>query len=105
MMVGGQRWTSGLGDTLRHYFLLSYHYGLMRLSNHADYHYPGVAIIDFPPRLEQLATIGDTENFVLIPFVELLERPEMLGTQLIAAGAAFEGLPEANRIELTHVWK
>jgi len=41
----------------------------------------------------------------MIPFVKLLADEAMKGSQLIAAGSAFEGLNGAHRIELTEVWK
>lgn len=103
-LVNDGKWSTRLGGTLSHYFLLSYHYGLMSLVKKPGCHYPGLAIIDFPPAREEAESIADKENFVLEPFVQLLGHPDMEQTQLIAAGAAFEGLRDANRIQLTKQW-
>jgi cell fate (sporulation/competence/biofilm development) regulator YlbF (YheA/YmcA/DUF963 family) len=102
--IGNEPWSDKAGGTLTHYFLLAYHYALMSLSNRVPYHYPGLAIIDFPAPIENTVTIADKENFVLNPFVSLLGREEMANTQVIAAGAAFAGLEHAHRIELKTVW-
>lgn len=103
--VGGSKWSTILGGTLMLYFLVAYHYALLGLTNKEPYHYPGIAILDFPPTLEDGATVADKENYILEPFIRLLSGPSMNGTQIIAAGAAFEGLPAANRIELTRIWR
>ncbi len=103
-VVGRRSWEQSLGGTLRLYFLMAYHYALLSLTPKESRQYPGFAVLDFPPELEDGSSIADKENFVLEPFIELLGREEMAGTQLIAAGSAFEGLAGANRIELTHVW-
>lgn len=103
--VGNRPWQSQLGGTLTHYFLLSYHFGLLSLTPMDGFMYPGFAMIDFPPAMEDSESIADKENFVLNPFVGLLNNPSMKGCQVIAAGAAFEGLEGANRIQLSEVWK
>jgi hypothetical protein len=101
--VGRSKWTAKLGGTLTLYFLIAYHYALLRLLPRKECHYPGLVILDFPPELEG-TSVKDKENFVLEPFVDLLARDEFKGAQVVAAGAAFEDLRGANRIELTHVW-
>ncbi|MBK8616886.1 MAG: hypothetical protein IPN96_07190 [Anaerolineales bacterium] len=103
--VGGQDWSSQLGGTLVLYFLLSYHYTLMRLSKFEQSNYPGLAIIDLPATLGDDSTIRDNENFVVEPFISLLKQKEMKGTQLIITGAAFENLEGVNKITLKNVWK
>lgn len=102
--VDGEPWRSKLGATLRLYLLLSYHYALLTLSNKSPFHYPGLVILDFPGEIAPGETISDKENFVLNPFVSLLRRESMANTQVIAAGAAFEGLDGARRQSLDTVW-
>ena len=102
--VGGGRWQAKLGGTLTLYFFIAYHYGLLRLFERTDCHYPGLLLLDFPAVLEDGSSVHDKENFVVEPFIELLGRPEYAHTQVIAAGSAFENLAGANRIELEHVW-
>jgi len=103
--VGGQDWSSQLGGTLILYFLLSYHYSLLRLTRFEPSNYPGLAIIDLPATLEDGSTIRDKENFVVEPFINSLRQKEMNGSQLIVTGAAFENLEGVNRISLKNVWK
>lgn len=103
--VGKSKWSTILGGTLMLYFLMSYHYALLNLSNKEPYHYPGFAILDFPATLEDGATVEDKENYILEPFIKLLDHPSMRGTQLIVTGASFEGLAAANRIEFTRIWR
>lgn len=102
--IGGGRWSAKLGGTLTLYFLLSYHYALLKLSSNAKCHYPGLVILDFPPELEDGASVKDKENFVLEPFVELFEKADFNNAQIIAAGSSFENLRGANRIQLSHIW-
>jgi endogenous inhibitor of DNA gyrase (YacG/DUF329 family)/energy-coupling factor transporter ATP-binding protein EcfA2 len=103
--VGGQNWSSQLGGTLILYFLLSYHYALLRLTKFEQCNYPGLAIIDLPATLEDGSTIRDKENFVVEPFIKLLEQKEMNGAQLIMTGAAFENLQGVNKIALINTWR
>lgn len=102
--IDGENWSTKLGGTLRLYFLFSYHYALLRLTEEDGRHYPGLVILDLPPTIEDDSTIRDKENFVVEPFIDLMNRPGMEKTQVIVAGAAFEGLEGAHRIELNHVW-
>ena len=103
--VGGQEWSSRLGGTLILYFLLSYQYTLLRLTKFEQCNYPGLTIIDLPAPLEDGSTIRDKENFVVDPFIKLLNQKDMKGSQMIITGAAFENLEGVNRIELKNVWK
>jgi hypothetical protein len=103
--VGTSTWSTKLGGTLTLYFLLSYHYALLSLTKDPSYNYPGLALIDLPAEMLDGSSVADKENFVMIPFVELLKEDVMKGTQLIAAGSAFQGLNGAHRIELTEIWK
>lgn len=104
-LVGERSWKKQLGGTLRLYFLLAYHYGLLHLSADATSNHPGWLILDFPPELDDGSRTKDKENFVLEPFVDLLAQDEYKGCQVIAAGNAFEGLKGAHRVELSHVWR
>lgn len=104
MMIGNKNWATKLGGTLTIYFLLAYHYALLSLSHEPGCHYPGICVVNFPAEVEGEEWRSDEENFVLEPFVELLSRPHMKDTQVIAAGRSFENLENANRIELTRVW-
>jgi len=103
--VGGENWTTKLGQTLILYFLLSYHYALLRLTIQEGCHYPGLVILDLPATLEDGSSVKDKENFIVEPFVHLVNKSGMEATQVIVAGAAFEGLEGAHRIELNTIWK
>lgn len=100
--VGDASWQTKLGGTLTLYFLLAYHYALLRLTERPSCRYPGLAVIDFPAELPDKSSIADHEDFLIQPFVELLNKiPE---TQLIVAGSAFSGLEQPNRLELKEQW-
>jgi hypothetical protein len=101
--VGGRSWRK-LGGTLTLYFMLAYNYALLTLTRHPGCHYPGLAVLDFPAKLEDGVVVADKENFALEPFGALLRQAEMTGAQVIATGSAFAGL-DANRIALSDVWK
>lgn len=101
--VGSRRWQAALGGTDTLYFLMAYHYSLMVLSDKADRHYPGLSIIDVPGEFSGEA-IEDKENFIVQPFIELLNKDEYAGAQLIITGVSFAGLEGANRIRLTDVY-
>lgn len=103
--IDGEKWSTKAGGTLSLYFLLSYHYGLMRLTLENGCHYPGLAILDLPATLADGSSIQDKENFIIEPFIRLLSRQGMENSQIIVAGAAFEGLEGVNRYELQKVWK
>jgi energy-coupling factor transporter ATP-binding protein EcfA2 len=104
-LIGDRRWNSQLGGTLSLYFLIAYHYSLMCLVTRAGCHFPGFVALDFQAELEDGSSVADKENFVLEPFIELLASNEFLGCQVIAAGAAFENLVGAHRIEFKKIWK
>ncbi len=104
-LVGDRRWSSQLGGTLSLYFLISYHYALMNLVPQDRCHFPGFVALDFQAELEDGSSVADKENFVLEPFIELLATDKYSGCQVIAAGAAFENLAGAHRIEFTKIWK
>lgn len=101
--VGERKWDTQLGGTLSLYYLLAYHYALMGLVNIGSCHFPGFLALDFPAELDGAST-RDTENFAVEPFVTLLAQDKFQSCQVIATGAAFEGLKGANRIEFTKVW-
>jgi hypothetical protein len=100
--VGTRRWRSVLGGTDTLYFLMAYHYGLLSLSGKEGKHYPGISIIDIPGEFSGEA-IEDKENFIIQPFIELLNSVDYLGAQLIVTGASFAGLEGVNRITLADV--
>jgi len=102
-LVGDRKWDTQLGGTLSLYYLLAYHYALMGLVKVDSYHFPGFLALDFPAELDGAST-RDTENFAVEPFVTLLATEGFQACQVIATGAAFEGLKGANRIEFTKVW-
>jgi len=105
LTVSESKWSSKLGATLTCYFLLGYHYSLLQLTRTPGYNYPGICIIDFPPTLADGVEVADKENYLVEPFVNLLKSPEMRSCQLIAAGRAFEGLVDVNKVTLTQMWK
>ncbi len=101
--VGRQRWTSQLGGTMVIYFLLSYHYALLKLSiDHAS-RVPGLLILDFPAEIEG-KKVADHENFVMVPFIGLCASEGYGDLQVIAAGSAFDRLTGVHRIEFKKVW-
>jgi hypothetical protein len=103
----GSNKVNSLSATMRMYFLASYNYGLLSLSNKEQYHYPNFSILEFPANFVDGALnieVRNLENFVLEPFVELVSQEGMENTQVIAVGRAFEGLENVHRIELTQVW-
>ncbi len=101
--VGRRKWSAALGGTDSLYFLMAYNYALLRLSGQELCHYPGLPIIDVPGEFSG-EEVGDKENFVIQPFVELLGREEYAGAQLIVSGASFAGLANVNRLQLNHVY-
>ena len=100
--VGSKRWDKVLGGTDSLYFLMAYQYGLLSLYQWEETRYPGLSIIDLPGEFVGEDVRG-LENFIVQPFIELLERDEMDGAQVIITGASFEGLKGVERVELTHV--
>lgn len=103
--VGGEGWDAKLGGTLTLYFLLAYQYGLLKLSRENRCNYPGLTVLDMPAELPDVESVADLENFVLVPFVQLLSEPELKNAQVIVAGSAFAGLEGARRIELDRVYR
>lgn len=101
--VGDKEWLNALGGTDQLYFLMAYHYGLLRLSSMDNTHYPGIAIIDIPGEFAG-ESIRDLENFVVEPFADLVSSDSMAGTQVIICGSGFQGIPDAHRVELETVW-
>ncbi|MBE0581886.1 hypothetical protein [Devosia sp.] len=102
MRVGSKRWNSALGGTDTLYFLMAYHYGLLSLSDGATSHYPGLSIIDVPGEFSGEA-VEDKENFIVQPFIDLLQQERFAGAQLIMTGASFAGLTGVHSHRLTHV--
>lgn len=100
--VGARRWNAALGGTDTLYFLMAYHYGLLMLSDKVNSHYPGLAIIDVPGEFSG-ESIEDKENFIVQPFIDLLNQEQFYGTQLIMTGASFAGLENVQFQRLTHM--
>ena len=102
--VGKRRWHVALGGTDTLYFLMAYHYGLLTLSPDRQTHYPGFTIIDVPGEFSGEA-VEDKENFIVQPFIDLLQTKAFEGAQLIMTGASFTGLQGAHfqRLNEVHV--
>lgn len=103
--VGGKKWNSKLGGNMTYLFLLAYQYGLLSLSGFES-NFPGLTIIDFPPKLESGASLSDHESNMIKPFLDLTTnlKKKKIETQVIVAGNSFEGLKKVNRLMLTKVW-
>lgn len=100
LFLDGQKWTTRAGGTANYIIQIAYHYALFSLSKNSEYNYPGFLIIDFPPHFAKAKKVRDSENYLLKPFVDLCSEKEMLGTQVIIAGRAFEMLKGAKTIQL-----
>lgn len=100
--VGRRKWSAVLGGTDSLYFLMAYHFGLLSLSDKESCHYPGFSIIDVPGEFSG-EEVGDKEDFIVQPFIDLLGREEYAGRQLIISGASFSGLEGVRRKRLNHV--
>lgn len=105
VLLNGQSWNTKLGDTQKLYFLLAYNYALLKLTARPWAHYPGLTILDLPPKLEDGDSVADRENFAIMPFVELTGETNMPLSQVIVTGSAFKGLEGVNRVQLITVWK
>jgi hypothetical protein len=101
--VGRQKWSSQLGGTMVIYFLLGYHYSLLKISKEPLSRMPGFLMLDFPAEIEG-EKVADHENFVIEPFIPLSKSPGYENVQVIAAGSAFKGLQGANRHQFAEVW-
>ena len=101
--VGRQKWSSQLGGTMVIYFLLGFHYSLLKISVEPLSRMPGFLMLDFPAEIEG-EKVADHENFVIEPFISLCKSPGYENVQVIAAGSAFKGLQEAMRHQFTEVW-
>lgn len=100
--IGRKKWQGALGGTDTLYFLMAYNYGLLSLSPRPQTHYPGLAIIDVPGEFSG-ESIGDKENFIVQPFIDLLKGEAFEGAHLIITGASFTGLSDVNVQAQTHV--
>lgn len=99
--IAGSKWSTKLGGTLSLYFLLAYHYALLSLTKDEGCHYPGLAVLDLPPKLDDGSVVKYQENFVLEPFVRMRANGKV---QVIVTGDSFEELENVHRIELETVW-
>lgn len=102
IFIGSVSAKQKLGGSNKLRLWMAYHYALLRLTLKGNRYYPGLVIIDFPPRLEDGSLIADKENFVIEPFIDLVNSSEV-PMQVIAAGSAFDK-DETNRLILTHIW-
>ncbi len=100
--IGRKKWHGALGGTDTLYFLMAYNYGLLSLSPRPQTHYPGLVIIDVPGEFSG-ESVGDKENFIVQPFIDLLKDEAFEGAQLIITGAAFSGLAGVHVQALTKV--
>lgn len=98
--VKKRRWDTQLGAASQALVLFAYHYALLSLVTEERFNYPGLVIVDFPVELMDSKTIGEGENYLIEPFVELCAHLGLRQTQFIAAGRSFLGLAGANRIRL-----
>jgi len=103
MRVGKRRWHVALGGTDALYFLMAYQYGLLTLSPDPQTHYPGLVIIDVPGEFSGEA-VGDKENFIVQPFIDLARTQAFVGVQLIMTGASFAGLEGVNFVRLSEIF-
>jgi hypothetical protein len=103
LFVGSVSAKQKLGGSNKLRLWMAYHYALLRLTLNQNRRYPGLVIIDFPPRLEDGSPVADKENFVIEPFIDLIKSSES-PMQLIAAGSAFDKTG-TNLIHLSRVWK
>lgn len=102
--VGDKSWRK-LGGTMSLYFLMGYNYALLRLSHSSSYRYPGLLILDMPPKFgDTQVTRDETESFIIAPFVRIYQQTRNENYQVIVAGSKFEDLENVNRIELDTVW-
>jgi hypothetical protein len=101
--VGSRLWSTILGGSDTLYFLMAYHYGLLSLSDKSGLHYPGLSIIDLPGDFLG-ESVEDKENFIVQPFIDLLESEAFEGAQVIITGAAFRGLSNVHRQTLDEIY-
>jgi hypothetical protein len=76
--------------------------GYSHLACRRDTTTPGLVILDMPAEFAG-ELIEDKDNFIVQPFIELLDREEFSGTQMIITGASFAGLEGATRRQLIEV--
>lgn len=100
--VDNKNWNS-LGGLDRKYFLLSYHYGLLTLTDKKKYQYPGLVIIDLDAEFAE-ASKG-SHNHIIEPFVKYCNAlKEQKPLQVIISGRAFDGLVGVRNINFDNVW-
>ncbi|MEQ1671159.1 MAG: hypothetical protein ABL893_09905, partial [Hyphomicrobium sp.] len=97
--VGKRRWNVSLGGTDSLYYLMAYHYALLTLIMREGSYFPGFVMIDFPAEFAG-TKIGDSEDFVVQPFIDLLDSEEFENCQVIVTGPSFSGLKGVNRVTL-----
>jgi hypothetical protein len=102
--IDGSDWGSKLGGNYRCVFLVAYHYSLFKVTSDADCHYPGLAIIDFPPNPTNQLGTNKTLNYLLEPFVDLAAKSEMHQSQIIVASRELQAVQGAHTIRLEKQW-
>jgi len=65
---------------------------------------PGLAIIDLPPNVNDNRLLGDAENYLVEPFIDLCLGDALRGMQLIVSGQAYGGLEGVHRVQLAQVY-
>lgn len=99
LCVGNMQWDRALGGSDGLLFLMAYHYGLLSLSTRANFHYPGIVIVDFPAYFRD-QSVSEIESLIAKPFADILEREAFSTCQVIFLGSSFKGEDRCNRISL-----
>ena len=101
--VGPMEWSKALGGTDSLFFLLSYHYAMLKMSADPDANCPGFAMIDLPADFSG-EPVREKENLVIMPFMQLLKDRRYGHCQLIIAGRGFDEATNCNNIKLTETY-
>lgn len=102
-VIGNTKW-SALSATLKAYFLLAYHYTLLKISLEEKFNYPGLLIVDFPVQFGDKTTMINSLNYLVEPFIKLSSDMEEK-IQIIFSGRSFVGLNDINENTLEVIWK
>ena len=101
--VGPMVWSKAIGGTDSLYFLMAYHYGLLKLSADKEANCPGFALIDLPADFSG-ETIRGKEGLVVRPFVDLCSQEAYSECQVVIAGRSFDPVCDCHSIELKEVF-
>jgi hypothetical protein len=105
LTLNGHEWKPEAGGTYTFFFLAAYQYALLGLTATPGAAYPGFAVIDLPPNVSDNRLLVNHENYLAEPFIDLLNHPDLQGTQLLLTGHAYAGLEGAHRITLSTVFQ